>query len=407
MTPALATDLASSLIGALGCFAVVWWMERTPGRSFLERRSVGLLMSLGLVFMLRVWGWQSSATSFARWLAYWPATLHPLMMALFVEGLLRRHLPLWLKGSAVGLTLAFILLHLVPSLLPEPASGLSWPVGMTVIMGMFAWQMWRMRNAGLSREERRMLAGVIVVAVVAIPMVFTDSGLLLEVLPIRVGPIGGLLFVRVLLTPPAADGFRDTLAGLARLALRSMIVAGVMTFVLFELTTALFVEVFTLALCLQLLFEVLDRLRRRQRSELEAGLFHWLAAAPRENFAEWRRALRHAPLMGDAVILDGEALARYDEPVLRAAFERHGALLSEPDVRALAARAGDDAESIEQVLDVLTSHALSHVGLLGTQPLRLIGVNVPQVAAPDVNVRLRVIIRTGQDLLKREGAAAV
>lgn len=406
MTPALATDLASSLLAALGCFAVVWWIERTPGRSFLEKRSVGLLMSLGLVFMLRVYGWQEGESSFARWLAYWPATLHPVTMALFVEGLLRRHLPLWLKGAAGGLTLFFIVLHVMPSLLSEPASSLSWPVGMTLIMSLFAWQMWRMRNAGLSREERRMLAGVTVVAIVAIPMVFTDGGVLLNVIPTRVGAIGGLLFVRVLLTPPAADGFRDTLVGLVRLALRGIVVAGVMTFALFALTTERFVEALTLALCLQLLFEVLDRLRRRRRSEIEAGLFHWLATAPREHFAEWRRALRHAPLMGDAVILEGDALAGYDAPVLRAAFERHGTLLSEPELRVLAAHREGEPDSIEQLLDLLTTHDLTHVGLLGAQPLRLIGVNVPQVAAPDVDLRLRVILRTGQDLLQREATPA-
>ena len=406
MTPALATDLASSLVAGVGCFAVLWWIERTPGRSFLEKRGIWLLLALGLVYTLRVYGWMAPDDSFGRWLAYWPATFLPLTMALFVEGLLRRHLPLWLKLAALGLTTFYIVLHVVPSLNVEPLPDYAWPVGMTIIMTLFALQMWRMRHAGLSREERRMLAGVTVVAVVAIPMVFSDGGVLRPLIPVRLGAIGGLLLVRVLLTPPAADGFRDTLAGMVRLALRGIIVAAVMLFVVFSFTTDRFIEVFTLAVCLQLLFEVLDRLRRRQRSEVEAGLFHWLATAPHDSFSEWRRALRHAPLMGDAVILEGDALSGYDAPVLQSAFERHGALLAEPDVRALAANDGGSADAMDQVLDLLTTHGLTHVGMLGAAPLRLVGVTVPQVASPDVNLRLRVILRTGQDLLHRDAARA-
>lgn len=406
MTAALATDLASSALGAAGCLAVVWWILRTPGRSFLEQRSVWLLGVLGMVYLVRSVGWLYGVDSAARRLSFWPVTLEPIVMALFVEGLLRRHLPLWVKGVSVGFTLFLVSVQWLPS---EPRVAIltvAWPVGMVVIMTVFAWQMWRRRDAGLSREERHMLAGVTVVAVVAIPLVFSDGRALQPYLPTRMGAIGGLLLCRVLLTPPATDGLRDTVTGILRLIWRAAIVALVMTLPLGGITLERFLEALTLALALLLFFEIIDRLRRRERNEVEVALLHWLATAPREDFADWRRALRHAPLLGDAVILEADALARYDAPALRACFDKHGTLLSAPDLRPATVDTGGGRDANEQMLDVMSTHALTHVGLLRRDPLCLIGANVPQVAAPDTTLRLRAILRTGQDLLLRETAHA-
>lgn len=406
MTTALATDLASSLLGSVGCFAVVWWVLRTPGRSFLEQRSVWLLGIFGLVYLLRLYGWLYDEASFARWLAFWPVTLEPIVMVLFVEGLVRRHVPIFLKWIAVGWTAFFVIVQLLPSPPRVDLLTLWWPVGMAMVLALCAWQMWRMRDAGLSREERRMLAGVTAVAVVSIPLVFSDGRVFQPFVPVRMGAIGGLLLARVLLTPPATDGLRDTLVGIVRVAWRGVIVAVVMTAALLGVTKEHFIEAFTLAVSLLLLFEVLDRLRRRERSEVEASLLHWLVSAPREGFAEWRRALKHAPLMGDAIIFDETALARYDPALLRTAFAQHGTLLAESEVRALAAADAGTGDAMDQVLDLLTTHDLTHVGLLSAEPLVLIGANVPQVATPDGTLRLHAILRTGQDVLHREVARA-
>lgn len=401
MSDALATDLISSGLGAIGCLTVVWWILRTPGRSFLEQRSVWLLGVLGVVYLVRTVGWRYETESLGRWLAFWPVTLEPIVMALFVEGLLRRHLPLWIKWLAVAFTGFLVVVQFLPPSVRGPVLTISWPVGISVLMGVFAWQMWRMRDAGISRQERRMLAGVTVVAVVAIPMVFSDGRGLQPWLPTRMGAIGGLLLCRILLTPPATDGLRDTIVGLVRLFVRGSVVAAIMTVPFGALTRERFIEALTLALALLLLFELFDRLRRRERSEVEVALLHWLAFAPREDFAAWRRALKHAPLMGDAVILEGDDLARYDAGALRAAFAQHGTLLAEPELRALLATQPPDRESLEQVADLLSTHALTHLALLHADPLMLIGANVPQVATPDTALRVRAIVRTGQDLLQR------
>lgn len=227
MPPELVSDLTSSMIGGLGCLLVVGWIARTPERSVLERRSVPLLANLGAVFLLRSIGWMDDQHSTVRWWAFWPATIHPLVMGIFVEGLLRRHLPRWLKYTTLGMTISFIAVHLLPQAQRSPVMDYYWPAGMAVIMGLLARQMWLMRDAGLSREEQRMIAAVTIAAIIAIPLTVTDSGYWKPTLPSRLGAIGGLLFTRTLVTPATADGVRDVIEGLFQALARAVLISGV------------------------------------------------------------------------------------------------------------------------------------------------------------------------------------
>ena len=110
----MTADIASSMLAAIGCFAVLAWIARTPGRSPLERWSVPLIATLGLIYAVRIVSWPSDRESILRWWAFWPSTFLPIVMGLFVEGLLRRHLPMWLKLWCSGMTLVLMGMHVVP-----------------------------------------------------------------------------------------------------------------------------------------------------------------------------------------------------------------------------------------------------------------------------------------------------
>lgn len=408
MNLSMTADIVSSFLAAVGCIAVLSWIVRTPGRSELERRSIPLLATLAAIYAVRCASWLAADDSIWRWAAFWPSTVLPLVMALFVEGLLRRHLPMWIKVFALAMTAAFMAQHAVPRFDLRPGFNLVWPVGLVATMAVLARQLWVMRNAGLSRQERRMIAGVVVASIIAMPLVATDSRLFLDSLSLRLGGAGGLLFLRSLVTPAGGDGLRDAVAGSARAFVRATLIAAMVFVVLPGARLLEFGVALELALCLILVFDLFDRLRRRRPREVDTQLLHWLATAPTDNLDSWRRAIRHAPLVGDAVVLDPDALARYDAAALRAVLEQHGPVVSAASLRALAATTSNDGrgntllEGIEQAMDLLAVHDATHIGLLSAEPLRVLATNLPYVGGRDTELQLRVILRTGQEAAERQ-----
>jgi hypothetical protein len=392
----LSADIATSMIAAGACFAILWWIARTPGRTLLEERAVPLLITLGAIFTMRCVGWLQDAQSDARWFAFWPSTILPLVMGIFVEGLLRRHLPMWLKLWTVGMTVSFVLFH-IPQGLDTGTLMWWWPTGLVTTMALLAWQMWQMRNAGLAAQERRLISAVVVATIMAMPLVTTDAGLWLGTINIRLGGVGALLVLRALVTPIGGEGFRDAVAGAARALLRALFISLIVWVVLDDAQLPEVSVAFDISLALLLLFDILDRLRRRRRSEMETQLLHWLAVAPADSFEAWRRSLRHAPLVADALILEGKSVAQYDASALASVFEKHGPVVTTSTLRSALAGAGEQhIEGLEQAVDVLTIHDATHAGLLSAKPLRILAANLPFVGGHDTEMQLRVILRTGQ-----------
>ncbi len=58
-------------------------------------------------------------------------------------------------------------------------------------------------------------------------------------------------------------------------------------------------------------------------------------------------------------------------------------------------------ESCEQLLDLLETHAMTHVGLLSERPPRLFVANVAELAARGATLRLAVILRSGREAAAR------
>lgn len=407
MPPELVSDLTSSMIGGLGCLLVVGWIARTPERSVLERRSVPLLANLGAVFLLRSFGWMDDQHSSVRWWAFWPATIHPLVMGIFVEGLLRRHLPRWLKYTSLGMTLSFIAVHLLPQAQRSPVMDYYWPAGMAVIMGLLARQMWVMRDAGLSREEQRMIAAVTMAAIIAIPLTVTDSGYWKPTLPSRLGAIGGLLFTRTLVTPATADGVRDVIEGLFQALARAVLISGVALLVTPAPTVHGFMLVLPVTLCMLLLIDIFDRLRRRYAGEDDGRLLRWLVATPLLAFSEWREAVRQAPLSGDSLVLEGSAIAQYDLGAITRLLDKDGPIMRDSTLQlARASATRSDADAVEQLLDLLETHTMTHVGLISESPPRIFVANVAELAARGATLRLAVILRSGREAAARSDQAA-
>ena len=100
-TPAESIDVLVTWIGGatLLRYRVSLLQKRT--RSPLERRTGFLVSTLALTLVLRGFSWLSPGTVWLGVLALMPATLLPLALTVFCEGLLRRHVPRGVKWLAM------------------------------------------------------------------------------------------------------------------------------------------------------------------------------------------------------------------------------------------------------------------------------------------------------------------
>lgn len=130
-------------------------------------------------------------------------------------------------------------------------------------------------------------------------------------------------------------------------------------------------------------------------------------ATPLLAFSEWREAVRQAPLGGDSLVLEGPAIAQYDLGAIARLLEKHGPVMRDTTLQLARARAaGSDTDAVEQLLDLLETHTMTHVGLISDSPPRLFVANVAELAARGATLRLAVILRSGREAAARSDQAA-
>ena len=156
---------------------------------------VGVLTAL---LALRGFFWLWGGGALGR-LVFVPATLMPLAITLYVEQLLSRHHPRWLKVLAVTVTIVFSVLNLIADLSSDTRLLLIFLVGLVLVIALNAWFLLSASKDDLSLNEMRIVRAVLLASLVAAPLVATDFREEIDRVPLRLGALGALLFVYVLL----------------------------------------------------------------------------------------------------------------------------------------------------------------------------------------------------------------
>lgn len=154
-TPAESVDVLVTWVGAAMLLRYRIALGRRRERSALERRTGFLISAMALLLLLRGFSWLQPNV---RWLGIamlLPATLLPLAMTLFVEGLLRRHVPRWTKWLAVGLTVVAATTAIVLGMVhtSDTRANHVLLVALLTMMGVLGVQLARRDRASLSRSE--------------------------------------------------------------------------------------------------------------------------------------------------------------------------------------------------------------------------------------------------------------
>jgi hypothetical protein len=130
-------------------------------------------------------------------------------------------------------------------------------------------------------------------------------------------------------------------------------------------------------------FGIRWRLRSLMRRRHDASLRRWLVNTPARTLDEFVDALRHAPWGAEPLFLRDDSLADYDETLIGSYLAATNGTATLARLRVRARAATTDIRAIEQLVDLLENHDMTHVALLGEHPVTLLLVNLPDVAGAE------------------------
>lgn len=391
---AVAVDVLVTWTGALGAASYLVHIVRNPSRSPLERRAVLLLGVLTVLLLVRGFSWMDSPDLRLNRLTFAAATLLPLAMALFVEGLLRRHLPRPAKLLAAGSSAFFFAVNLGPARVREPLLFRAFPAVLLGMMALLGYFLLARRRETLSPAENRLVSGCLLAVLAGLPMAASDFRLELGFPPQRWGAVGVLLFVYTLVhlaRLPAHVGWR--IRELGWLALQALLLSG-MAALLASRPSAVWGHALPLAFAVVLLFAIWERLRNAGAMQRQEELLRWLARAPAGSRQELDAWLRRYPLTEQHLLLGPDDLRAYHAPSLAALFGA-SRTCSGARFRHMGPAAPREAqEAAEQMADILERYEMTHACLLSADPLHLLLVNLPEISGNrDAELELEVIQR--------------
>jgi hypothetical protein len=411
-TPAESVDVLVTWVGAVTLVRYLVVIRRRRERSPLERRATFLIGVLATLCLIRGFSWLRPDLRWLGVLMLTPATLLPLAMTLFAEGLLRRHMERWVKALAVVLTTTAFLVNLGSGIAGADDLIANYVVisAQLVMMSVLGLALVGRDRASLSRAENGLVRACVVVTIVGLPLAATDFRFLLGFPPARLGTLAILLFCYTLVRRPDEHAQIARWAGdVGRVLVRAALVCVLLLLATRSAPHDLIVPLFVLATALVLAFSVTDRLARVSAHRHGAALLRWLARPPATTLRGFARELRHLPLTADAMVLEEPDLASYDHDALRAALAGSRPVRSLVQLRAdrsansaashrhpLAARGADE------LTDLLERSEMTHVALIGDAPLSLLLANVPELpGAEDAELALAAVVRHGPSPLGR------
>lgn len=413
-TPAESVDVLVTWVGAVTLFRYRIALQRRQERSVLERRTGYLVTVLAMLFFLRGFAWINPGERWLGAVMLLPATMLPIAMTLFVEGLLRRHVPGWVKWLAVTATTAAATTTLVVRTFSadDPLPNYVLLASLLLTMGVLGIVVERRDRTSLSRGENGLVRAVLLATFLALPLVATDFRFDIGWPTPRLGTIGTLLFCYTLLRRPHEHvrivwWVRDV----GRLLLRASLVCVLLLVALRTAPRDVLPPLVALATALVLASAIGDRLTQLNASRADVALLRWLARSPATSLHGFVRDLRHLPLTADALVIGHDDLTPYDHDAIRATLGTRKpvhslARLREERVANTEGRA-TVARGADQLTDLLERTEMTHVALLSNQPLRLLLANIPELpGAADAELALGAVVRQGQLAVATESAAA-
>jgi hypothetical protein len=395
---AFVVDVLVTWISAATLARCALVLGRNEARSTLEKRTQLLLGTLALGFFTRGFSWLAPASAVLAFLAFMPIAFLPLAMTLFVEGLLRRHVPLgvkWLTAAATVIAFLADCLRLVePSNRAASVIGFVMLVALLITLAALGLVLARANRSELSRSELGLIRICSIIAPFGLAFAITDFRHDLGWPQVRMGSLGALVFCYSLIRLPRENAQpSEWIRDLARMVVRALAACAFLAFALQTLRPAVLFPLSVLAIAIIFSMAVLDRLRDVEGRTGYLDLLEWLAREPTATREAFVAELKTLPLTADAVVVDEAALAPYDRDVIARVFRPASTVLSLARLRALREGTSPVARGADDLTDLLESRGATHVGLLCASPTSLLVVTVPDLGGRDIELALSAVTR--------------
>jgi hypothetical protein len=390
MSTGAIADSIVNLCGAIGLAVAMMTFYRRDPRSPLTHR---LLVALGVIaalFLIRGAAWWTGSVVLDR-LSVLPASLIPLGALIVTEGILRRHAPRAVKivalaGAAVlGLGGA---LGLEQFAKPYAIALALFQLAGFVTCGLL---LARRDRGALMGSENRSIGRLAVGALVVLPFILTDFRTLWPDIPVRLGALGALLTVTVMLI--AGGGAETRRHGLTLMTLRlasSALLGIAAAFMAADVDVAQIIRFCAVAVAGVLTIGMMTDALRALFESQEPGLLNSMAASPALTRAGLVAELARHPIFESARRFSQADLAPYDPPLLHELLATSRVLRRSEAPWGLALT----HPAVERMTSLMTAHSATHVIALGQDPIDLIALAVPVTSAdPATETALTLVQR--------------
>jgi len=390
MTSGLIADSIVDFCGAIGLCVAMMTLYRRDRRSPLTRR---LLLALGIIatlFLVRAVAWWTGSAFFDR-LSSLAAALIPLGALVVTEGILRRHAP---RAAKLTVLLGGIMLGLGGVFGPEwfatpyvVALSLFQLAGFSIC----AWLLAARDRAAMMASENRNIGRLAVGALLVIPFVLTDFRSLFPDIPVRLGALGALLTVVVMLTEGGgAETRRHEFSMMALRLISSALVGLAAAFIAPDVDVAQVIRFSAVAVAGVLTIGMMTDALRALFASQEPGVLNSVAASPAQTRDQLIAELARHSIFESARRYREADLADYDPALLRD-FLSTRQVLRQPDAP-WGLTSTDPA--VERMVSLLTSNSATHVIVLAHAPIDLIVLAVPVISAdPATETALSLVRR--------------
>lgn len=411
MSVTVANDVTITWLGAIGCAFYFYFLlhqdEWTPG----SKATVFLVGILTALLTIRGFFWIWGGAVLGR-LVFAAATLIPIAATLFTEHLLRRHHPRWLKFSALGVSLFFTFANLVANLASNASLLLMFLTGLIFVLAGNAWFLMRASSNELTHNEVRIARVVILSAVVGIVLAITDFREEIPHIPVRLGALGPMLLVCVLLNQTEIMNVIHFFVIRPVLALAfSFILSGA-----FALSThgaerewlQAAYQGFPVAVAWILLTVIVVRINLLSAENPGNQFLHWLLHARLETAEDFLSSLRKLGQTSQHIVLGKDELAGYAIDRLFEAVEQRYEPVTLAEVRTWASAQGDNkVDAAEQFVDLMEKYEMTHALMLSRTAPLIVLLNLPHGANAAIgHLRAGVIQRVARRLLQEKNAHA-
>lgn len=379
----------------------VYWAQTTHSR--LERCARFLLECLGALLLIRGFYWVTGL----GWLgvaSYLVAAVLPLAIVLYVEALLRRHLPLAVKVLVLVGTLGFAIVALVGRLHADPFwlrvyAGYVF-VLMVAVIGTLA-----LRDRGeLTPVENRSVDAIAVGVALIVPFVMTDLATDLGLSMVRMGSVGILMFVHATVVASEPRGTaRTVLANLLTVIVLSTLLGAIEAYVIGDLRWATVARSGAFFGCILLLVMIYVRVHAHGQMARGPGLVRTLSNADTRTTETFLEALERLPIVAGYRLVRQSELGAYDHWGFPGLFPPNGTpVITRQQLRQAPDRPNDDARyRADQLADLLDREGMTHAVLIRENPVVLLLVHIPSAGLEQSAIAQLGLVRTMAEAIER------